>query len=596
LVTNITEKDLKVKSYLEKIIYTLNDFIFTMSKVNEKLGLPDFLYDFSANLYERLISSLKSGDYNERPIKDEDGYQIGMNYKTIIEKNDDMKYHEGFDYGHVKIYVQAKESYEYIFFGASFAMALEKVGDGRVKHSDEFVDFDNKKHNEIQIRLQFGSENYDDIELLINELEKDKNKIVSTLGHEIFHSFDALKNPDVMYNSIDTFYNEADFEIPRYLPSVNTFLHYLYLSYSFELKAHLAGLGIEMKDKDIKRENFLQFLQSDDTYKHMKDMRDLTFDKLYNNIEDDFQTRMFLTDVGINPMMALRLSPEEVREGVLTILQTGIIRGVVSGSIIPRNFVSNADLKARGKQVVNEWGKKLGKDKDYKKYFEDWIKKFNRVGDKYSRKMAKLYGHLDENTDKKLKHIKLYEEFFNNSGSSISTISENSNTINENSFFDSQTYKGKTLYRAMDSYEFEQVMNKKDIGFFFSESEEFAKSYGDYMIKAELNTDNVFNSLDPRMIHKLYEEGFTLTDDYISMDGDEERYPTYNFHDDEFSTAEAFLASEHAGSDTWEAIEHSQGVLAWIMGNYDACIIVEGGVVNYYIEEPFKYLKNIRKA
>ena len=85
------------------------------------------------------------------------------------------------------------------------------------------------------------------------------------------------------------------------------------------------------------------------------------------------------------------------------------------------------------------------------------------------------------------------------------------------------------------------------------------------------------------------------TDDYISMGGDEDAYPTYNFHDDEFSTAEAFLSSEHAVSDTWDVIEHSEGVLAWIMSNNDVCIIVEGGVVNFNIEEPNKFLKNIEE-
>jgi hypothetical protein len=163
-----------------------------------------------------------------------------------------------------------------------------------------------------------------------------------------------------------------------------------------------------------------------------------------------------------------------------------------------------------------------------------------------------------------MKYLKLYEEYSNN-----------------DTFFDSMMYKGTIVYRGMDSREFDKVQNEEDMGYFFSESENFAEGYGDYVIQAVLNTDNVFNTLDNRNIIKLYDEGFKLYE---------------NYSDTTFKTYNDYFNSNPSDSDTWDIIENSDGVLNWIMSNYDACLITEGGYGNYYIEEPFKYLKNIENV
>ena len=87
-----------------------------------------------------------------------------------------------------------------------------------------------------------------------------------------------------------------------------------------------------------------------------------------------------------------------------------------------------------------------------------------------------------------------------------------------------------------------------------------------------------------RMGHiKLYEEGFELYDEHS---------------DTTFKTPEEYLESDigEMASDTWDVIESSDGVLDWIMSNYDACLITEGGYANYYINNPLEHLKNIEEV
>tara|TARA_X000000368_G_scaffold370435_1_gene319575 strand:- start:526 stop:1020 length:495 start_codon:yes stop_codon:yes gene_type:complete len=161
-----------------------------------------------------------------------------------------------------------------------------------------------------------------------------------------------------------------------------------------------------------------------------------------------------------------------------------------------------------------------------------------------------------------MKYIKLFEEY------------------NKNNFFDSKKYKGTIVFRGMDSDEFHKAMIGESIGYFFSENKNFTNDYGGYIIQAVLDTDNVFNSLDDRNIIKLFEEGFELYD---------------NHSDTTFKTYNEYIDSNIEYSDTWDIIENSDGVLEWIMSNYDACYITEGGQANYYINQPFKYLKDIKE-
>lgn len=185
-----------------------------------------------------------------------------------------------------------------------------------------------------------------------------------------------------------------------------------------------------------------------------------------------------------------------------------------------------------------------------------------------------------------MKYIKLFEDYKNQYKQKIYD------------FLDKKIYKGKTLWRGVDNQTVALIENGKteDIGRFFSTEKHFAEDYGENIFEVKLLTNNVFNSIDPRKIHELYDNGYTLTDDYAEDSGNMDFYSTYDFDNDEYPTAEAFLQSPHSNSDTWEVIEHSHGVLDYIMSKYDVAIIYEGGIENYYIDDPKNYeIINIHK-
>jgi hypothetical protein len=133
----------------------------------------------------------------------------------------------------------------------------------------------------------------------------------------------------------------------------------------------------------------------------------------------------------------------------------------------------------------------------------------------------------------------------------------------------------KTLYRGTDHpkdfTENRMVWAATDLS--------VAKGYGDNVYELEVDLGRVFDSLSVKDLTILLDEGFELIDTY-----DDTEYTHENIAD---------LAH---GSDTWETIENSYGVMDYLEGNYDSIRIVEGGSeVNYILFNPKTFIKNYKE-
>ena len=140
-----------------------------------------------------------------------------------------------------------------------------------------------------------------------------------------------------------------------------------------------------------------------------------------------------------------------------------------------------------------------------------------------------------------------------------------------------------TLYHGTDS---EKLVIKRDY-IFLSTSPMFAKEYGQNLLQVKVNVGKVFNSLLLSDIKILYDNKYKLTDPNIDDEWDD---IGYDFTNDEFETAQAFIDSPTNGN-TWDAIESTEGVIEWLFNNgYDSIIITEDNVQNYICKR-----KNIKE-
>jgi len=117
---------------------------------------------------------------------------------------------------------------------------------------------------------------------------------------------------------------------------------------------------------------------------------------------------------------------------------------------------------------------------------------------------------------------------------------------------------------------------------YLSTEKSFAKDYGINLFSVKVNLGKIFDSTNLKDIEKLYQSGFKLTDPYLDSDLDN---LVYNFKKEEYPTAKSFINSPYSISDSWNAIESTEGVIGWIFKNgYDSILITEGGTENYLIQ------------
>ena len=152
--------------------------------------------------------------------------------------------------------------------------------------------------------------------------------------------------------------------------------------------------------------------------------------------------------------------------------------------------------------------------------------------------------------------------------------------------------KGLILYRGVDNANIYPNDNEYS---FFAENKSFAEDYGDYIWKCTFSPLNIFTSYKSEGIHELYNNGFKLRDYYIEdnwdtlVDSGDVVIGLYDYSSDMeiddmgYKSAEDTMKSPYIGSDTWEMIEKTDGVLDYILSKYDGILLLEGGEKTYYI-------------
>jgi len=106
---------------------------------------------------------------------------------------------------------------------------------------------------------------------------------------------------------------------------------------------------------------------------------------------------------------------------------------------------------------------------------------------------------------------------------------------------------------------------------------------------------NLFISYDKSSINELYANGFKLRDTYIEDiwgkggTSYDEVVDLYDYDESKksdnwgYKSANHVISSPFFNSDTWEMIEHTDGVLDYIFSKYDGVALLEGGQKSYYL-------------
>lgn len=163
-------------------------------------------------------------------------------------------------------------------------------------------------------------------------------------------------------------------------------------------------------------------------------------------------------------------------------------------------------------------------------------------------------------------------------------------TIRE--YLNEQVLNNLKLYRGEEKDWLKPTDNTHS---FFAHDKSFAEDYGDYIWKCSFKPMNLFISYDKSSINELYINGFKLRDTYIEDNWGkggtsyDEVVDLYDYDESKnsdnwgYKSANHVISSPFFNSDTWEMIEHTDGVLDYIFSKYDGVVLLEGGQKSYYL-------------
>jgi hypothetical protein len=344
--------------------------------LNERLGVPDFIVDYTAQIFNIIKDKIKNGSTHEEDETDESGIE----YVSHVMKIHNMRTKDITK--DLIINIDIYNTKENDCLGAYVRSSVNII--------NKKVELDDKQNANIGLKVGL-------IDGDIDNISKIEHEVIGALGHELFHVYE-LPISDY-HNSMDGMYNGSGIhQLLHDKNEIGRFAYYIYLTFLFEARAHLSQEGINLINSKVKKSGFRDYLKGNKFYIDMKTLSEYSYQYLLDNINvnEPFYTDVLFTDQ-MEMFQFMMSDTDNKKEMILFKFKHSIVHGIIS-RLININFNSDDELHSdEGEKRFDNFVKIVNGNKDNKDYFEKWIKKFNFVGTKYKKKMGKLYGHLKEN-------------------------------------------------------------------------------------------------------------------------------------------------------------------------------------------------------
>jgi hypothetical protein len=235
-----------------------------LKHLHEAVGVPLGIENSAKNLFNDLIKKFDEGDYRN-------------NY---IFKNTGGRYSfSDFDFGSINFNIEiVPYQGNIIQFGGFGFGEKSEVGDtGRLE-----VDFSDELHLQATIVVPEDLESFgaDDITELF---KSQKKKIISVLSHELKHAYDSFKKPHKTVINTSKYQTYSSFRT-NFKP-IDELIFDLYYINAIESLVRPSEIYALMKEREISKKDFLDFLQSTDTYKNLLKIRNFSYKKFREELK-----------------------------------------------------------------------------------------------------------------------------------------------------------------------------------------------------------------------------------------------------------------------------------------------------------------------
>jgi hypothetical protein len=352
----------------------------TVSKIiSERLGVPDNIADVAEVLYDKIINILPNsididdlqqeefiipGKYNVGDITIK-GFKIGFTYQEYPENT---------------------------LAGLQHRM----VGELSNKMSKTFMIY--TKHDDIAtIYLNLVGDKSMTGKDVKDIMRDNKNKLISSLAHEIKHYYDNIKNP---YESLTTradYGAKSDVTLGQITP-INKLIHYMYYIHNIENLVRPSEIYTYIKMNKINKKQFYDYFTKHNIIETLRTIKNYSYDDLINELKNNIPE--IKNSFDINNISYEGYSDQQIIDEVfkLTMIALGNFKG---GSIRDMLITSFSEqifgLSDEKQKFLNKYINNLESEvNNPKNFFKKEIKKMNFMAEKTIKKIAKLYDMIED--------------------------------------------------------------------------------------------------------------------------------------------------------------------------------------------------------
>lgn len=351
--------------------------------INERLGVPEGNVESAQSVYDEYITFLKDlgnmkiADYPKRknPITSKEDINF-MLPKTLVIG--DVKFKNT-----VLSILGYQDNDGVDIIGMSVGIKHSDIKSTRILYS--------KLNTIISISINVTFSTEDTFNDLAHFMESNKPKWIGILSHEIKHAYDKVMIGKEMFGDVVSY--SAWTNVRFGVPAIDKFIFYLYLVSKSETLVRSSEIAGQLKELDVSKSEFREFLKSTDLWKQIKMMQNFSYKGMRDELLDQVDIiRKRLSESGMDKL------PDDDGEVVDLILKllyenilyrkVSVLRDVMSLDHPIRNLLNLITDEER--EYYNKFIRKnvFKNPDDYFRYCEKLIK---FVSGKVIKKISKLY-------------------------------------------------------------------------------------------------------------------------------------------------------------------------------------------------------------
>ena len=375
----------------KNLIITENQFEVIVNNllITEKLGVPENILDSAAILYDIIEQYLRGLNYESEE------YMYATNVDLQIE-DITLKRLE------LDVNVNVFDSYE----GKA---ELVSMGVGsRFRFDNTILMKIIEDSNKIELTLRFGVSKNWVVSELYDRFTKDRVETESMLAHELKHRFDKFKKTQDLIGR-DAEYQSLVSGLEFGIPVISEFIRYSYFIQQAENLVRPVELASRMKQTNVTKDDFRNFLENDGLYKELLQIKNFSFEHLINQLKEQIDDIDGLLD-------HLNINTDNMNDSgkikkVLEIVYISLVNEKINifdkftmdslDGLFDSIFGGDSNEKGRPKEnvrrkFINHVAKYEGREIQF---FKDECERFNYVATGMIKKIGKLYDMAKDNDE-----------------------------------------------------------------------------------------------------------------------------------------------------------------------------------------------------